>query len=85
MYISGSAVDDEVFNSLLSNDGFGGAKTIPICEAPLTFSSIEKLILIKNIGEFYIESETMSSQDLQRFKPQRPNGYVEFNREEVVI
>jgi hypothetical protein len=85
LYISGSSVDEEVFDNLLANDRLVGTSKLRICRTPLTVASLEKLVSIKNIVELYIESETLSFSDLQGFKLQRPDCFVEYNRSEVTL
>ena len=83
LYLSGSSVDEGVFESLLENDGLNNTTKLRICRTPLTIGSIEKVIPIKSINELYIESEIVTLKDMQSFKLQRPDCFVEFNREEV--
>jgi len=85
LYVSGSAVDDELFDGLLANNGLSNTSKLRICRTPLTATSLEKLIPIKNIAELFVESEALALEDLQNFKSQRPDCFVEFNREEVTV
>ncbi len=85
LYISGSAVDDEVFDGLLANDGLSITSKLRICRTSLTTISFDKLIPIKNIVELFVESEAVALEDLHNFKSQRPECFVEFNREEVTV
>lgn len=84
LYVSGSAVNNEVFDDLLSNDGLRKTTKLRICRTPLTAAILDKLVPVKNISELYIESEIISLEAMLRFKLQRPDSFVEFNRTEVV-
>ncbi len=83
LYLSGSSVDEDVFDSLLANDGLNHTAKLRICRTPLTIESLMKLAPIKNFVELYVESEMITLKDMQSFKLQRPDCFVEFNRKEV--
>ena len=85
LYLSGSSVDGEVSDNLLENDGLNNTTKLRICRTPLTIESLEQVIPITSITELYIESEIIPLKDMQRLKSQKPDCFVEFNREEVEV
>ena len=85
LYITGSAIDNNIFEHLLMNNGLSNTSILRISRTLLDLTSLKKLVLIKNIKKLYIESEVLSIEDLQNFKYQRSDCFVEFNKKEVVI
>jgi len=83
LYVSGSEINEDVFANLLANDGLRKTSKLRICRTPLSLVSLGKLVPLENITELYVESEALTLEDLQNFKSQRPDCFVEFNREEV--
>ncbi|MCP5005955.1 MAG: hypothetical protein GY941_18760 [Planctomycetes bacterium] len=82
--LSGEEVDDELFESLYEG-GISDTSKLWIWRTPMTTKSINLLGTLNSLKDVRVESETLTLDDLKRFKIQRPDCYVEFNREEVTV
>ena len=85
LFLSGDGVNDDVFSDLLAQDGLKETLKLNISKTRLTSLIMEKLIPLKNIGQLIIESEYIDLDCLKSFKSQRPDCFVELNREEVSV
>jgi len=82
--ISGSGIDDELFTSLCQT-GLNNTSELWFWRTKMTLNSISMLINLDKLKELNVESDVLTVDDLKKFKSQRPDCYVEFNREEVTV
>lgn len=85
LFVSGSAVDDEVFSYLCENDGLRQTSKLNIFDSALTTISLSRLIPYSNVSQVTINSEIITQEEATNFKTQRPDCYVEFDRKEVIV
>lgn len=85
LFISGNGVNDEVFHSLLARDGLKNTNKLNISKSAISSVVFNDLVPLENIKLLIIESDIVNVEDLRSFKELRPDCYVEFNREEVIV
>lgn len=85
LFISGSGINEEIFEDLLANNGLLKTSKITIFGTSIGSASLDKLVSIQNITKCRVISEILSLKDMQAFKQQRPDCFVEYNRAEVTI
>lgn len=83
LYISGTGVDDTMFDGLLES-GLKKTLQLRICRTSITSKSINKLLKCRSIVDLSIETESITLENMKEFKSRKPACHVEYNREEVL-
>jgi hypothetical protein len=83
--IFGTAVDEELFNRLITNKEFRNTSKLRIYGTPLTAKSINRLTPVIHINQILVQSDVLNIEDMKKFKFQRPDCYVEFNGKEIYL
>jgi len=84
LFLSSDGIDDQLFEYLVSADGFHGVSTIHVYNTSLTSKSIARLIGKGNIKKLIIQDNQHDlSRAAREFKASYPDCYVEFNRKKL--
>lgn len=84
-FISGSGVNDRVFNDIISHNGLDNTSRLRISKTEITPELFNELKPFKNINNIVIKSENVDFGDAKKIKSKMPECYIELNNEEVIV
>ncbi|BCV65335.1 hypothetical protein TUM17387_06940 [Shewanella carassii] len=82
--VSGNSVTDKLFEKLIASGGLEQVENISIFQTAVTKESLRLLQKYRNINKLFVNSNVINLDDVRLFKSNKPDCYVEFNREEVL-
>lgn len=82
--ISGISVTDKLFKKLISSGALEQTDNISLFETAVTKESLYLLQEDSRLNKLIIKSNTINLDDVKLFKSDKPDCYVELNREEIL-
>lgn len=83
--LSGHSVTDELFKRLISFGGLEQTESISLLQTAVTKEGLCLLRKENRLNKLLINSDIMNLDDVKLFKSDRPDCYIDFNREEISV
>jgi hypothetical protein len=79
LFLTGDGIDDRVFEMLTGGDKLNGTSIVELYKTTATRRSLTRLLKCKSVQKLVVKTPTISADDCDWFRSQRPDCMVEFS------